>query len=141
MKSRFTQTLLAVSLGALAITASADNATPRDKPAAATVSGSNQNGTPTGTPSSTVPSGAGYGTAGAATPGTMNSPTMHKSMSDTDMRGYKEARAKCDSQSAGDAQNTCRTQLLTTWSGVDPKCQKVSGAELDSCLKGGDKAQ
>ncbi len=148
MKVRLLHTLLVASFGAMAITATAQNATPRDNPAGPNITTTApQNGIQTGTPSGAVPSGTGYGTTGTMTPGTMtpgtmNSPTTYKRLSDTDMRAYKEARMACDRMAAGAAQDTCRAQLGSKWSSVDPKCQKVaaSGNALDECLKGSDHA-
>ena len=143
MKSRLLQTLLVASFGAMAITATAQNATPRDNPAGTTANQiAPQNGTQTGS-SSNVPSGTGYGTSGTMTTpaatGTMT--TTYKRLSDADMRAYREGRLACDRQPAGAAQETCRTQFAGKWASVDPKCQKVAvGAALDECLKGSDHA-
>jgi len=144
MKSRLHQTLLVASFGAMAITATAQNATPRDNPAGTNANQTApQNGTQTG-PSSTVPSGTGYGTSGTintpAATGTMNT-TTYKRLSDADMRAYREGRLACDSLTPGASQETCRTQFASKWASVDPKCQKVAvGAALDECLKGSDHA-
>jgi len=141
MKSRLLQTLLVASFGAMAITATAQNATPRDNPAGTnTNQTAPQNGTQPAPPSA-VPSGTGYGTSGTMAPGTANSTTTFKRLSDADTRAYKEGRAACDRQLAGAAQDTCRTQFASKWASVDPKCQKVAaGAALDECLKGSDHA-
>ncbi len=139
MTSRLLQTLLVASFGAMAITATAQNATPRDNPAGAnTMQTAPQNGTQTG-PNSNVPSSTGYG----GTTGTMNSAntTKYKALSDADMRAYREGRTACDRIAPGASQDTCRSQFNSKWASVDPKCQKVAlGAELDQCLKGSDHA-
>ena len=145
MKSRLLQTLLVASFGAMAITATAQNAAPRDNPAG---TNANQTAPQSGTqtePSSTTPSGTGYGTSGTmntpAATGTMNKTTTYKPLSDADIRAYKEGRTACDRQPPGAAQETCRTQFSSKWASVDPKCQKVAvGAALDECLKGSDHA-
>ena len=128
MKSRLAKTLLVASLGAFAVAASAENATPRDNPTPANTITTNQNGTQTGTTNTTGP-------AGAMVPG-----TTYRRFSDTDLRAYKDARAACD-RMTGAQQTSCRTQFAQTFSNVDPKCQKLAaGSALDDCLKGNDHA-
>ena len=138
MNPRFTKTLLALSLGAFAVVARGENATPRDNPAGANTINATQNGTQTGnTPqesyNSELRSNQPAGTMASPTGSTMK----YRALSDTDIRSYKEARGACD-RLVGAQQNTCRTQFASTWSQVDPKCQKVSGSALDDCLKGAD---
>ena len=142
MTSRLLQTLLVASFGAMAITATAQNATPRDNPAGTnTMQTAPQNGSQTG-PNSNVPSNTGYG----GTTGTMNSTTTtattkYKALSDADMRAYREGRTACDRVAPGATQDTCRSQFNSKWASVDPKCQKVGlGSELDQCLKRSDHA-
>ena len=138
MKSPFANTMLALSLGAFAVAASGENATPRDNPAGANTINATENGTQTGnTPQrgyntelrSNQPVGAIASPSGA--------PMRYRALSDADIRTYKEARGACD-RLVGAQQNTCRTEFASTWSQVDPKCQKVSGSALDDCLKGAD---
>ncbi len=149
MKSRLLQTLLVASFGAMAITATAQNATPRDNPAGTNANQTApQNGTQPAAPSA-APAGTGYGTSGTMAPGTAttttttstSTTTKYKRLSDADMRAYREGRLACDRLAPGASQDSCRSQFTTTWASVDPKCQKVAiGAALDECLKGSDHA-
>jgi hypothetical protein len=69
--------------------------------------------------------------------------TMNTPMDSTvpkDMRGYKSARAACDTQPM-DSREKCWNTLNTRYSSLAPKCQKLSGAALDDCLKGADTGQ
>lgn len=142
MTSRLLQTLLVASFGAMAITATAQNAAPSDKPAGTAGTNTMQTAPQSGTqaaPNSNAPANTGYG----GTTGTMNSPTTskYKALSDTDIRAYKEGRTACDRTAPGAAQDACRSQFNSKWASVDPKCQKVAlGSELDECLKGSDHA-
>src|SRR6266567_6880339 len=147
MNARFAQTLLVASLGAFTIAASADNATPRDNPAGANAVNATQQGTQTGetsstgsaTPSGTMANPSGTTANPSSTTANPSGSTMtYKRLSDADIRAYKDARAACD-RLTGNPQSTCFTQLASTWSQVDPKCQKLSGAALDDCLKGADR--
>ena len=126
MKTKFAQTLLVAAIGAFAIAASAQNATPRDNPAGTNLnSTAPQNGTQTGTtPSTAMDSGM----------------KKYRPLSESDMKSYKSGWTACDGMTGAD-QTTCRTKFTSAWTQVDPKCQKVSGAALDECLKGNDKAQ
>jgi hypothetical protein len=139
MTSRLLQTLLVASFGAMAITATAQNAAPRDNPAGTnTMQTTPQSGIQAG-PNSSAPANSGYG----GTTGTMNSPTTgkFKALSDADIRAYKDGRTACERAAPGAAQDTCRSQFNSKWASVDPKCQKVAvGSELDQCLKGSDHA-
>lgn len=80
-------------------------------------------------PQSGLPAGMSYGTTRAS-----------KAMSEADIRAYLQARSACDRQPAA-KQEQCRTDLASKWSNVDPKCQKLSGASLDACLRGADRGQ
>ncbi len=126
MKTKFAQTLLVASMGVFAITASAQNATPRDNPAGTnTYNTAPQNGTQTGTtPSTAMDSGM----------------KKYRPLSEADIRSYKSGWSACDRMTGAD-QTTCRTKFASTWTQVDPKCQKVTGTALDECLKGNDHAQ
>jgi hypothetical protein len=66
----------------------------------------------------------------------MNDPT-HAMDSDLphDMTGYKAARTACDKEPIAEREQ-CRTKLNTRYGAAAPKCQKLSGAALDDCLKG-----
>jgi len=80
-------------------------------------------------PQSGLPAGMNYGTTRAS-----------KAMSEADIRAYIQARLACDRQTAA-KQEQCRTDLASKWSNVDPKCQKLSSASLDACLRGADRGQ
>jgi len=80
-------------------------------------------------PQSELPAGMNYGTTRAS-----------KAMSEAEIRAYIQARSACDRQTAA-KQEQCRTDLASKWSNVDPKCQKLSGASLDACLRGADRGQ
>jgi hypothetical protein len=138
MNPHFAKTLLALSLGAFAVAASGENATPRDNPAGANTINATENGTQTGNTAQGSYNSAPISNQPA---GTMASPSgatiKYRALSDTDIRSYKDARGACD-RLAGAQRDTCRTQFASTWSQVDPKCQKVSGSALDDCLKGAD---
>jgi hypothetical protein len=127
VNAKFAQTLVVVSMGAFAIAANAQNNTPRDNPAGTNTFNTTQQGTQTGTTNSTAPSGS-------------MGMQKYRSLSDSDMHNYKTGWAACD-KTAGADQTTCRTKFASTWSQVDPKCQKVSGSALDDCLKGADHGQ
>jgi hypothetical protein len=124
--------LLIASLSAMTATitaqttAPAQNNTPRNAPVGTT--GAPATGTTSG--GMTVPNDSTMKAPGAA---------MDSNMP-TDMKGYKSARAACDTQSM-DSREKCRTTLNTRYSAVAPKCQKLSGAALDDCLKGADTGQ
>jgi hypothetical protein len=126
----------------MAITATAQNAAPSDKPAGTnTMQTAPQSGTQAA-PNSNAPANNGYGGT-TGTMGTMNSPatSKYKALSDTDVRAYTEGRTACDRTAPGAAQDACRSQFNSKWASVDPKCQKVAvGSELDQCLKGSDRA-
>lgn len=128
VKNQLAKSLLIASLSAFSVVAAAQNDTPRDNPASASTTNTTQNGTQTGTTSSTGSSAMGGGSM------------KYRSLSDADIRSYKSGWAACD-RMTGDNQITCRTKFASTWSQVDPKCQKVSGAALDDCLKGADHGQ
>lgn len=131
MNPRLVQTLLVASLGVFAVAANADDATPRNAPTGGSTINTNK------------PTGDHPTTTTAAPSGTMASPSgmAYKPLSDTDIRAYRDARTACE-RLTGAAQTSCNTQLASTWSQVDPKCQKLalSGTALDSCLKGSDHA-
>lgn len=130
MRQRILHTLLAASFGALAITATAQttaptqNNTPRNAPVGDAVVA------PVGAANSGGMMAPGYPAMNAPTPA-MDADLPH------DMSGYKTARTACDKESMA-GQEQCRTKLNTRYSGVAPKCQKLSGSALDDCLKGAD---
>lgn len=114
MSARFSQRLLVVALGAFAMGASAENTTPRDNPEVPAASGPVENGSPVG--DTTLPSTAGdFKTS--PSPGIV-APATKYPPSGTDSSGYARG-----------------------WTQVDPKCQTLSGAALDACLKGADHGQ
>jgi hypothetical protein len=135
VNAKFAKTLLVVSMGAFAIAANAQNNTPRDNPAGTSTNNTTQQGTSTGTTPSTAPSGSMMNN-GMSNGGTMK----YRALNDADMKSYKSGWAACGKMNGGD-QTACRTKFGSTWSQVDPKCQKVSGMELDNCLKGADHGQ
>ncbi|HEV2008087.1 MAG TPA: hypothetical protein VGQ88_05115 [Burkholderiales bacterium] len=125
MRQKLLNTLLIASFGALAATASAQTTTPAD------------NNTPAKAPVGTAAPST-MGTTGTQ-PGNMQPSAMDNGVP-TDMKGYKSARAACDTQPL-DMRDKCRTTLNTRYSAVAPKCQKLLGSALDDCLKGNDTAQ
>jgi len=123
MNRRLIQTLLIASFGALAMSATADNATPREKPTTESAANATEQGTPLGT---------------ATAPGAPMA-RGSRAMTSDEIRAYKDARQACDHLAAGQ-QEQCRAQANARFANVDPKCQKLSGASLDDCLKGADRA-
>jgi hypothetical protein len=103
-------------LAALTMAASAQNAALRDNPTSLGVETLAQNGPPVGTTRAS------------------------KAMSEADIRAYIRERSACDRQSVA-KQEQCRAGLASRWGNVDPKCQKLSGASLDACLRGADRGQ
>ncbi len=132
MRQKLLNTLLIASFGAIAATASAQTTTPVDNntPAKAPVG--------TAAPSTMGTSGTQPGNMQPSN--TMKPGTAMDNGVPTDMKGYKSARAACDSQ-ALDMRDKCRASLNTRYSAVAPKCQKLTGSALDDCLKGNDTAQ
>ena len=132
MRQKILNTLLIASFGAMAATAAAQYTAPtqgQTPPApVGTTAAPPTTGTTGGT---TAPSDATIKAPGAA---------VMDSNVPTDMHGYKSARAACDKQPM-DARDQCRTTLNTRYSAVAPKCQRLSAAALDECLKGADTGQ
>jgi hypothetical protein len=132
MRHKLLNALLIASLSAMTATVTAQTTAPA------------QNNTPRNAPVGTTgapPTGATSGGMTAPNDSTMKAPgTAMDSNMPTDMKGYKSARATCDTQPM-DSREKCRTTLNTRYSAVAPKCQKLSGAALDDCLKGADTGQ
>jgi hypothetical protein len=109
------QALLVASLGAFAAAGYAETSNTGDKSA--------------GSPGKTATqAGTGTTQSGSAQTDKMGAP-----MTSAEMRAYEQARAGCD---AGlEAQRSqCWTSLTTKYSGVSPKCQKLTGNALDACI-------
>jgi len=126
-----------VAVNAGAQTMSPGSTTPGMKPAPSTV-------TPPGTVSGATPGTVTGTTPGALNrdgtmPGTVmpNGATTKSRMSDTDIRAYMDARNACASQPA-DQQQACSDAANLRYSGVNPKCQQLSGIALGDCLRGTD---
>jgi hypothetical protein len=132
MHKRILHTLLAASLGALAMTAAAQTGAPmqNDSPRNAPV------GDAVAPPVGGTPSGV---TAPANPAMNAPAPAMGSDMP-RDMSGYKKARDACDA-GAMTGQEQCRNTLNLRYSGFAPKCQKLTGSALDDCLKGADHGQ
>ncbi len=132
MRQKILNTLLIASFGAMAATAAAQTTYPA------------QNNTPQNAPVGNTAAPPTTGTSGgtmAPSDSTLKAPgTAMDSNVPTDMKGYKSARAACDTQSM-DSREKCRTTLNTRYSAVAPKCQKLAGSALDDCLKGADTGQ
>ncbi len=133
MRRRILATLLIASFGVAAATAGAQNTAPNNSPRNA----------PVGTTAPAPVDGSADPASGASNPATstMKTPgSMDSTGLPTSMTGYKSARAACDQQSAS-ARSQCTNAVNTRYSGVAPKCQKLSGSALDDCLKGADTGQ
>lgn len=108
-----------------------------------------QQGTTAGSPSSdthpATPSTAGgapgYQSAPPASP-TMGSPSPNtrSKMTDEEIRQYVSARRDCNAQPATQ-QASCQQGLNARFSSVDPKCQKLADAALETCLRGADRGE
>jgi hypothetical protein len=132
MRHKLLNALLIASLSAMTATVTSQTTAPA------------QNNTPRNAPVGTTsapPAGTTSGGMMAPNDSTMKAPgaAMDSNMP-TDMKGYKSARAACDTQPM-DSREKCRTTLNTRYSAVAPKCQKLSGSALDDCLKGADTGQ
>lgn len=129
MRQKLLHTLLAASFGALAMSTSAQTPAPA------------QNNTPRNAPVGDAVAApvAGGNSGGITAPGypAMNTPAPATGTLPSDMIGYNAARSACDHE-AMSGQEQCRAKLNTRYSGVAPKCQKLSGSALDDCLKGAD---
>jgi hypothetical protein len=127
--------LIIASFGALAMTAGAQSQTQGDNPRG--------NSTPGNTPpNATQPGGttSGMGTMnnGTTSNGTMGNGSMMQDKGKSQMYSdYKAARRSCDGMAAGQ-QEKCNNAANKKYSGIDPKCQKVSGSALDECIRGAD---
>lgn len=112
MNTRFAEAVLVVALGGFAIGATDQNATPRDSPAApTTVRGAGQKGTRLG--DTTQPTYNGD-FRGASSP-----------VNETLVPGTSFPLSRKDTSSP-----------TTDSTRADPKCQPLSGAALEECLKG-----
>ncbi|HEX3631491.1 MAG TPA: hypothetical protein VHZ01_03190 [Casimicrobiaceae bacterium] len=131
MKRRYlVQALFVASLGAFAATGYAQTNTTSDQ-------------TP-GSPGAAVPA-AGTGTSAGATTGTAGAGTygqttqtgrMRAPMTSSEIRAYEQARASCDNGPAAQ-RDQCWAGLTAQYSGVSPKCQKLTGNALDACIHQG----
>jgi hypothetical protein len=133
MRRKILATLLIASFGAMAATASAQNTAPNNSPRNA----------PVGTTMPAPADGSADPASGARNPAgtTLQQPGIMDSTSlPTSMTGYKSARAACDQQPVS-SKVQCQNAVNARYSGVAPKCQKLSGAALDDCLKGADTGQ
>jgi len=75
---------------------------------------------------------------GNAGNGPMNNGGMTKDKGRSQMYDdYKAARTSCAQMAAGDQQK-CNDAANKKFSGIDPKCQKASGAALDDRIRGAD---
>lgn len=128
------QALLVASLGAFAATGYAQTNTTTDQ-----TPGSPGVATPaagTGTTAGTT-TGATTGTAGTGAYGaTTQTGRMRAPMTSAEIRAYEQARASCDAGAAGQ-RDQCWSSLTTQYSGVSPKCQKLTGNALDACIHQG----
>lgn len=123
------QALLVASLGAFAATGyaqtnSTNDQTPGSPGAAAPAAGA---GTTAGSRTTT-----GMGTT-TGTYGTTQTGKMRAPMTSAEIRAYEQARGACDSGSAAQ-RDQCWSNLTTQFSGVSPKCQKLTGNALDACI-------
>lgn len=115
------QALLVASLGAFAATGyAADTATADKSP-----------GSPGKT--ATQPATGAMQNDSAMQNGATKTDPMNAPMTSADLRAYEQARTVCDSGPA--AQRTeCWSSLTTKYSGVNAKCQKLTGNALDACI-------
>ena len=133
--------LIIASFGALAMTAGAQtqqpqgdnpraNSTPGTTPPTAAQPGGMTNGTPN--------NGTGTMNRGTTTgTGTMSNGMMRDKGQSQMYDDYKAARRACDGMPMAQ-QESCNNAANKKYSSIDPKCQKVSGAALDDCIRGAD---
>lgn len=115
------QALLVASLGAFAAAGYAETSNTGDKSA--------------GSPGKTATQ-VGTGTMGTTQSDSAQTNKMGAPMTSAEMRAYEQARAGCDA--GPEAQRSqCWTSLTTKYSGVSPKCQKLTGNALDACIHQG----
>jgi hypothetical protein len=131
MKRRYlAQALLVASLGAFAATGyaqtnSTTDQTPGSPGAAASAAGTG--GTTAGSSAMT-----GMGTT-AGTYGTTQTGRMRAPMTSAEIRAYEQARTVCDSGPVAQ-RDQCWSTLTTQYSGVSPKCQRLTDNALDACI-------
>lgn len=115
------QALLVASLGAFAAAGYAETSNTGDKSPASPGKTATQAGT----------GAMGTMQYGSAPMGKMGAP-----MTPAEIRAYEQARGVCDT--GLEAQRSqCWTSLTTQYSGVSPKCQKLTGNALDACIHQG----
>jgi hypothetical protein len=125
MKHRYlAQALLAASLGAFAAAgyAQTSSVTPIDQTPGSTATESTAASPPTSG------MGATTGTYGTAQAGGMRAP-----MTSAEIRAYEQARNACDKGPAAGRQQ-CWSNLTTKYSGVNSKCEKLTGSPLEACI-------
>lgn len=65
-------------------------------------------------------------------------PSARQPMTSEDVRQYIDARKACGSQPMAQ-RATCDDAVNERFTGVDSKCQKLSGTALEECLHGADR--
>ncbi|HEY1460131.1 MAG TPA: hypothetical protein VGH59_08760 [Casimicrobiaceae bacterium] len=138
MRNKLLNSLMAATFATLAVSAVAQNATPREPTPgqAQPLTGNTQNGSTVGTTPSTNPTSPGMNSQyNTTTPGMGN--TTNARMTNEQMREYIEARRACSLQTGAQAQ-ACNDATNARFTAVDPKCQKLAGPALADCLRGAD---
>ncbi len=131
MKRRYlVQALLVASLGAFAATGYAQTNTTADQTPGSPGAAAPEAGTGT-TAGSRATTGLRT-TAGTNTDGTQAG-RMRAPMTSAEIRAYEKARGVCDAGAAAQ-RDQCWTSLTAQYSGVSPKCQKLTGNALDACV-------
>ncbi|HKW81363.1 MAG TPA: hypothetical protein VJQ49_10165 [Casimicrobiaceae bacterium] len=59
--------------------------------------------------------------------------SMREPMTSEQIRAYEQERTVCDTGPAS-ARGDCWSKLTIKYSGVSPKCQKLTGNALDACI-------
>lgn len=141
MRNPIVQSLLVASLATLGTIASAENATPREPTPgqAQPLTGNTQNGSPVDTTPSTSPNtNSQYGTQfNPNAPYLLSTPTISPQFTNDQMKAYWDARQACAGQPMAQ-QASCNNDADNRFSGIDPKCHKLSGPALADCLQGVD---
>lgn len=131
MKPHSMQTLVAAALAAIAfnIGVGAQTTTFPATGAAATQ--------PNGTQEPTSPGSYQSGTSMSPSNSAV-APGARQPMTSEDVRQYLDARKACGSQPMAQ-RPTCDDAVNERFTGVDSKCQKLSGLALEECLHGADR--